>query len=518
MAPSGMQQGPVPFSTTGKALPKFTAGTCSIESLRKWMHNGTLDLEADYQRDVVWNPQKQQMLIDSIFLNYHIPPLIFARTADDEGFVKRVCIDGKQRLSSIKNFMDGVICQSNPAEPKDKYWYKLKDQPGYALPRQFKNQFKQAQMTYVEFDGLDDQQQREVFRRVQLGVALNVSEKMKAETLNDKMDVVKRLSDSHRATLKQSTFNPAREADFRWISTAMYTINEKLLKRTDQASTYATYKAVQKWLGDPSAPASSHFLDDFEETVTVLIQLLTTKAWCIKVTKRPKTLAPTDLVAMIHLVFSFRTRFTLDVLGHAVMAMRERARMQFDDLRFNKACLQPYNDFLDEFKTQGTALLGLPDEDEDDELKSEPDDDEEEEDDETSEPEIVVLERGPTLSQRRAPVSSGPSSSQRTATRPVPVSSQRTAPVASPSQPTTSTSRPRPSSSAVTSQLRHMEIAPPPTKPPNSSSSRHTGQPARSLSQYIGHDSFGGSQATTGSKRPGPNIQYGSPQKRPRGG
>lgn len=42
-------------------------------------------------------------------------------------------------------------------------------------------------------------------------------EKMKAETLNDKMNVVKKLSDDHRETLKAKKFNPAREADFRWV-------------------------------------------------------------------------------------------------------------------------------------------------------------------------------------------------------------------------------------------------------------------------------------------------------------
>ncbi|VDC00853.1 unnamed protein product [Peniophora sp. CBMAI 1063] len=547
--PTGSQKAPVPFSLAGKALPPFKAGSVSIEALHKWMKKDLLDLNADYQRDVVWNAQKQQMLVDSIFLRYHIPPLIFATITNEEGETRRVCIDGKQRLTSIRRFMNGEICQLNPAEPRDKWWYKStdKEQPGYILPNPYRNQFKNAQMTYVEFEGLDDQQQREVFRRVQLGVALNVSEKMKAETLNDKMEVVKRLSDQHRGTLKESHFNPAREADFRWISTAMFTIHEKLKHRITGANLYATYKAVQKWLGDPSPPVSNHFLDDFEESVTLLIELLNKEPWCIPMDKRPKTLAPTDLVSMIHLVFFFRTRFSLRHLGFAVKAMRESARADLTDLRFNPSCLQAYVDFLDEFKIQGTALLNLPEEDDEaDQLNADEDEDEDDEEDEdTSEPEITVLEKGPALSQKRAPASSGSTSSQRAAPRPAPASSQRPAstsshrPAPASSQRPVSTSsqrpvssqasasvsrpqiktQPRPSSTSVTSQFRRMEVSQSPTRPTQPTSSRPVAtQPARSLSQYINHDNYGGSQMSIGSKRPGPNIQYGAPHKRPRGG
>lgn len=70
--------------------------------------------------DIVWSEQKQSGLIDSLFRNYYIPPIIFGEmtifsssshlaqilpkavaTAED-GSESRVCIDGKQRLTSIQ--------------------------------------------------------------------------------------------------------------------------------------------------------------------------------------------------------------------------------------------------------------------------------------------------------------------------------------------------------------------------------------------------------------------------------
>ena len=58
---------------------------------------------------MVWPEAKQIGLIDSIFRNFYIPPVIFAVQKDEDGEETRVCVDGKQRLTSILKFMDGVL-------------------------------------------------------------------------------------------------------------------------------------------------------------------------------------------------------------------------------------------------------------------------------------------------------------------------------------------------------------------------------------------------------------------------
>jgi uncharacterized protein with ParB-like and HNH nuclease domain len=70
--------------------------------------------------DIVWPEQKQIGLVDSLFRNYYIPPIIFgemtfnsphlslfrfslkAVSTSEDGSESRVCIDGKQRLTSIQ--------------------------------------------------------------------------------------------------------------------------------------------------------------------------------------------------------------------------------------------------------------------------------------------------------------------------------------------------------------------------------------------------------------------------------
>lgn len=59
--------------------------------------------------DIVWPDTKKSFLIDSIFRNFYIPPVIFAVRVDPtDGSEMRVCVDGKQRLTSISRFMDGM--------------------------------------------------------------------------------------------------------------------------------------------------------------------------------------------------------------------------------------------------------------------------------------------------------------------------------------------------------------------------------------------------------------------------
>lgn len=57
---------------------------------------------------VVWNNEKQILLIESIFRNFYIPPVLFRVEETDDGPL-RICMDGKQRLTSIQRFLDGQV-------------------------------------------------------------------------------------------------------------------------------------------------------------------------------------------------------------------------------------------------------------------------------------------------------------------------------------------------------------------------------------------------------------------------
>ncbi|ELU37709.1 CHCH domain-containing protein [Rhizoctonia solani AG-1 IA] len=140
-----------------------------------------LPVDADYQRDVVWNDAKQSNLIDSVYRDYFIPPVLFAKRIGDDGEEIKVCIDGKQRLTSIHRFMDGHwLNHFSPWASGKSWFYQTRGNKAAkkVIPNGWKKQFASKQLIVVEFADLSDE--RDIFQRVQLGMALNEAEKQKA--------------------------------------------------------------------------------------------------------------------------------------------------------------------------------------------------------------------------------------------------------------------------------------------------------------------------------------------------
>ncbi|OCH89000.1 hypothetical protein OBBRIDRAFT_836129 [Obba rivulosa] len=81
----------------------------STQQLHTLIHEGVIDLNPPYQRDVVWTEPKQIKLLDSIYRNFYVPPVVFAVFKDEDGEEVRKCVDGKQRLTSIQKFFDGQV-------------------------------------------------------------------------------------------------------------------------------------------------------------------------------------------------------------------------------------------------------------------------------------------------------------------------------------------------------------------------------------------------------------------------
>jgi hypothetical protein len=49
-----------------------------------------------HYKEVVWPETKQIGLIDSIFRNFYVPPVVFAVQKDEDDEDVRICVDGKQ--------------------------------------------------------------------------------------------------------------------------------------------------------------------------------------------------------------------------------------------------------------------------------------------------------------------------------------------------------------------------------------------------------------------------------------
>jgi len=76
----------------------------SCADLARMTSDGIIELQPDFQRDVVWKPADQTRFIDSLIKQLPIPSMCFALDHKTDTWI---VIDGLQRMSSIVKFLDG---------------------------------------------------------------------------------------------------------------------------------------------------------------------------------------------------------------------------------------------------------------------------------------------------------------------------------------------------------------------------------------------------------------------------
>ncbi|WP_212922840.1 DUF262 domain-containing protein [Capnocytophaga cynodegmi] len=94
---------------------KVRTDKLSITLLSQMIDSGDIDLNPDFQRNFVWDSFQKSRLIESILLRIPLPMFYFAE--DFEG--KLSIVDGLQRISTIKEFMDNKFPLKNLQYLKD---------------------------------------------------------------------------------------------------------------------------------------------------------------------------------------------------------------------------------------------------------------------------------------------------------------------------------------------------------------------------------------------------------------
>ncbi|SMQ52994.1 unnamed protein product [Zymoseptoria tritici ST99CH_3D7] len=170
-----------------RALPRCDETKQTLGNLMALLNTpNAIDLDPEYQRGFCWNKANQVGLIDSILQGYYVPGVIFNRRAETVLGVRReslVCIDGKQRLTSVKNFTDGRI----PCNDRDgkKWWFRQagdKVRCRRYLPRSAQQEFLRESFTCHQYIGMTQDQERELFQRVQRGSPLTPAERAQAKS------------------------------------------------------------------------------------------------------------------------------------------------------------------------------------------------------------------------------------------------------------------------------------------------------------------------------------------------
>jgi hypothetical protein len=81
----------------------------SLKQIIDLIEDGDIELSPDFQRNFVWDKTRQSRLIESILLGLPLPSIYLSQYEDG----RLTVVDGLQRLSTIKMFMDDILKLTN---------------------------------------------------------------------------------------------------------------------------------------------------------------------------------------------------------------------------------------------------------------------------------------------------------------------------------------------------------------------------------------------------------------------
>ena len=166
----------------------------SAKQLSGMVKNGKIDFNHIIQRSYVWERTRKSALIESMILGYPIPA-VFAKRMDD-GSGKRgsntyFIMDGKQRLSTVKEFLNDEFALSNLApiiyfdtEEDKEIEIDISGMKFSELPDGLKDFLNTVTFAVTYFDNLTKEEERELFKRLNNGKPLSTKNRTLASAKN----------------------------------------------------------------------------------------------------------------------------------------------------------------------------------------------------------------------------------------------------------------------------------------------------------------------------------------------
>lgn len=120
-------------------------------------------MDPDFQRDFIWTPAEQSKLIESVLMRIPLPVFYIAENEDGT----MVVVDGLQRLSTFRNFVEGGLPLRLPHQPH------LDGKRFEELENKLQNRIEDCNLTLYVIDAKAHERARlDIFERVNSGVPL----------------------------------------------------------------------------------------------------------------------------------------------------------------------------------------------------------------------------------------------------------------------------------------------------------------------------------------------------------
>ena len=135
----------------------------TIYDVMRRIGQGAYIMDPEFQRDFIWPEDKQSKLIESVLMRIPLP--VFYLAEDDQG--RMVVVDGLQRLSTFKRFIDGELRLSIPGKDE------LNNKCFGDLSPKLQNRVEDCNLIFYIMDSKVPERARlDIFERVNGGVPL----------------------------------------------------------------------------------------------------------------------------------------------------------------------------------------------------------------------------------------------------------------------------------------------------------------------------------------------------------
>lgn len=174
-------------STSAFEATHYTSTVKSLTGLR-----AKIDIDPEYQRDVVWKIEQNIDFLDSILMGISPNPIILNH---DNTIDKYICIDGKQRLTTIYGFMSNNIpayingqivyyTQINITPEVKKMLKNIDNDQVRVMTEEERTNFQEKKVPMVQYNNLTYDQQVAIFTKIQNGTPLSSIDRLKSDFTN----------------------------------------------------------------------------------------------------------------------------------------------------------------------------------------------------------------------------------------------------------------------------------------------------------------------------------------------
>ncbi len=135
----------------------------TVHDVVRRIEQGGYNMNPDFQRDFLWDLNKQSKLIESILMRIPLP--VFYLAEDEQG--RMIVVDGLQRLSTFKHFLNNDFKLKLPEQEE------LNNKLFEELPPKLQNRIEDCNLVlYILDSKVPEQAKLDIFERVNGGVAL----------------------------------------------------------------------------------------------------------------------------------------------------------------------------------------------------------------------------------------------------------------------------------------------------------------------------------------------------------